>query len=158
MPMFCPKCGSADQQENAYCRNCGMFLPDFDKVKNPRTTPEQHLKANLVLNFMTATASLALAVMLYVFVIGKGESSPLIYLTAGFLTAMFAWQVQIIIRTFQLRKHFRKNKNPDQTQNAPPEFKPFKTRELLGEADFSNNVPASVTENTTTKLKEKVVK
>ena len=156
--MFCPKCGNADQQENAYCRNCGMFLPDFDKVKNQRITPEQHLKANLVLNFMTAIASLALAIMLYVFVVGKGDTSPLIYVTAGFLTAMFAWQVQIIIRTFMLKKHFVKNKPDDQSQNAIPKFENLKTRELLNEADFSNNVPTSVTENTTSKLKEKVIK
>jgi flagellar basal body-associated protein FliL len=156
--MFCPKCGSADQQENAYCRNCGMFLPDFDKAKNQQTTPEQHLKANLVLNFMTAIASLALAIMLYVFVVGKGDTSPLIYLTAGFLTAMFAWQVQIIIRTFMLKKHFRTNRPTDQSQKATPVFENLKTRELLNDADFSNHVAASVTENTTNKLKEKVVK
>lgn len=147
--MFCPKCGSADQQENAYCRNCGTFLPDFDKIKKHKITPEQHLKANLVLNFMTAIASLALAILLYVFVVGKGDASPLIYLTAGFLTAMFAWQVQIIVRTFMLKKHFKESKSPGKSPIVTPAFENLKTSELLKEADFSDNVAASVTENTT---------
>lgn len=135
-----------------------MFLPDFEKVKKPQTTPEQHLTANLVLNFMTAIASLTLAILLYSFVIGKGEASPIIYVTAGFLTAMFAWQIQIIIRTFMVKKHFKKSASPEQTANSSATFEAAKTRELLNEADFSSDVPPGVTENTTNKLKEKVVR
>ena len=107
--MFCPKCGNANQTENTYCRQCGTFLPDFNKLEKKTITPEQHLKANTVLNFLTAGTSLTLAILLYCFFLGQTGTHPVIYATAGFLIAIFGWQVQIIIRTFQLKKHF---KNP----------------------------------------------
>ncbi len=51
--MFCPKCGTADQIENSYCRNCGEFLPDLTKnkiVSFGGDTPEEQIKPNNNLN------------------------------------------------------------------------------------------------------------
>ena len=152
--MFCPKCGNANQTENTYCRQCGTFLPDLNNPGKKKTTPEDHLKVNTVLNFLTAGTSLTLAILLYLFFLGQQGVHPIIYVTAGFLLAMFAWQVQIIIRTFQLKKHFKNRQNQIQTQSETPEFETGKTKELLNEADFSSAVPPSVTEKTTRHLDE----
>lgn len=149
--MFCPNCGKSDQTENTYCRNCGKFLPDFDKLKKRETPPEEHLKANNVLNIMTAIVSLTLAILLYVNFLG-GENTPfLIYVTAGFLTAIFAWQVQVFVRSLMLKKQIILPKS-----NKPEAELKSAAKDLLNEADFSDNIPASVSEYTTKNLKEKV--
>ena len=153
--MFCLNCGEADQKENSYCRRCGKFLPDFDKLRRRETTPEEHLKANSVLNLMTALVSLTLAISLYYFFLGSDDTPVIIYLTAGFLTAMFAWQVQTFWRTLLLKKQIVKPNRVEDTE-TPKEFESVPTRELLNEADFSANVPVSVVENTTKNLKEKI--
>lgn len=152
--MFCPNCGKADQPKNSYCRGCGSFLPDFENLKKREIPPEEHLKANAILNIMTAVASLTLAVLLYVFFLGKENTPVLIYVTAGFLTAMFAWQVQIFIRSLKLKKQIILPKRGNDEEKTK-DLSAAKDRKSLKEADFSNNVPASVTEYTTKDLKEK---
>lgn len=150
--MFCPKCGKADQKENSFCRSCGIFLPDFDSLKSKEISPQEHLKANNVLNLMTGIASLILATLLYLFIINKETAHPLIYITFGFLIAMFFWQAQIFWRNLLLKKHL-----PNPNKNESIELlEPVKSRELLNEAEFSNLVSPNVVEFTTQKLKEKV--
>ena len=102
--MFCPKCGNADQKPETYCRQCGSFLPDFDKIKSKEIPPEEHLKANTVLSVMTALVSLTLAILLHVFFTGRENTPVLINITAGILTAMFFWQAQTFWRTRLLKK------------------------------------------------------
>lgn len=158
--MFCPKCGNAAQTVNSYCRRCGTFLPDFDNFKSSETTPEQHFIATIVLNAMTGIVSLTLAILLYVFFLGKEDTSPLIYITAGFLTAIFFWQVQTFWRTLLLKRKFirQKNKADAQAENLAekPLFQPAEARDHLNAADFENVVPLSVTERTTNKMGEKI--
>lgn len=153
--MYCPNCGNADQQVNTYCRKCGKYLPDFDKIKQRETPPEVHLKANSILNIMTAVASITLAILLYVFFLGEENTPVIIYITAGFLTAMFAWQVQVFWRSLILKKQIILPKRAEDEENAK-ELESVPTKELLNEADFSDIVPASVAEYTTKNLKEKV--
>jgi len=157
--MFCPKCGKADQSPETYCRQCGNYLPDYEKSVKKKVKPEDHLNANLFLNLLTAITSLTLAILLYSIFLGKQDTPVIIYVTAGFLTAMTAWQVQTFWRTILLRKHFKKNKNIEQSsaeiQTDPPYLEPKPTNEFLPEADFKDYVPASVVEKTTRKLKVK---
>jgi hypothetical protein len=157
--MFCPKCGKADQSPETYCRQCGNYLQDYDKSVKKKTQPEEHLKANLFLNLLTAMTSLTLAILLYSIFLGKDNTPVIIYVTAGFLTAMTAWQIQTFWRTILLRKHFKKHKNNEQisaeVQTESPYLKAKPTKELLPEADFKDHVPASVVEKTTRKLKVK---
>lgn len=154
--MFCPNCGKSDQQENTFCRQCGTFLPDFDKLEKRETSPEEHLKIATVLNLMTAIVSISLAIALYAIFLGREDTPVIIYITAGFLTAMCAWQVQTFWRTLKLKKHFPKRKirsedsESEKISNAEP------TKELLNEAGFEDFVEASVTENTTKNLTEKI--
>ncbi len=156
MIMFCPKCGKSDQQVNSYCRQCGSFLPDFENLKKKETPPEEHLKANSFLNLLTAIVSLTLAIILYSMFLGKADTPIIIYVVAGFLTAMTAWQVQTFWRTILLKKHFKRNQPnleavPETKQNQPT-LKPEVTAKLLNEPDFTDSIPASVVENTTRSL------
>ena len=155
--MFCPKCGNADQQPETYCRQCGIFLVDFDKPTKKPISPQEHLKANSWLSLMTAIVSLTLAILLYSFFLGKNDTPAIIYITAGFLTAMCAWQVQTFWRTLLLKKHFKSPKNnkivETESSNITPLYvKPVQTNKLLVRADLSNLVPPSVVEDTTKHL------
>lgn len=153
--MFCPNCGKAEQTINSYCRQCGRFLPDFDNLKKRETSPEEHFKVNIVLNIMSGVVSLTLAILLYSFFLGKENTPPIIYITAGFLTAMFAWQVQVFIRNLKLKNQLlNKNKTIVETSEEKVLNKAEKKR-LLNEPNLKDYVPASVTEYTTKNLKEK---
>lgn len=153
--MFCPKCGKSEQSAETFCRQCGTFLPDFDKIERRETTPAEHLKANLVLNVMTAVVSLALAITLYTRFLGVDNTPVIIYLTAGFLTAMFAWQAQVFWRNLKLKKqiaHLRKNVDITVSKE---ELNSAETRNLLNEPDLSNVIEADFSTKTTNKLKSK---
>ena|SRR5215204_779265 len=153
--MFCPNCGKADQTVNSYCRQCGKFLPDFDNLKKRETSPEEHFKVNTILNIMSGVVSITLAVLLYAFFLGKQNTPPIIYITAGFLTAMFAWQVQVFIRNLKLKNQLlKKNKTVVETSEEKA-FNSAEPKRLLNEPDLSEYVPASVTEYTTKNLKVK---
>lgn len=155
--MFCPKCGKAEQRTNNFCRNCGTFLPDFDKLESKVITPEQHFTINTTLNVMTAIVSLALVITLHLMFTGKDGTSFVLYLTIGFLTAIFFWQAQIFWRTLQLRKQFPglNRKNENRIVEKPLILETTDTRELLKESDLSSIVLSNITENTRKKLGEK---
>jgi hypothetical protein len=154
--MYCPRCGKSEQQEKSFCRQCGVFLPGLDEIKGKVISPEQHFSANTTLNMMSAVVSLASAITLYVMFLGKEGTPVVIYVTAGFLTAMFFWQAQVLWRTYQLKKQFpglnRKNEKQDVEETSDVESK--QTNELLNEADFRDVVPPSIVEETTKQLTE----
>ncbi len=155
--MYCPKCGEADQKKETYCRKCGTYLAEFGKAKASTRPVQENFSANTFLSAMTGITSLVLAIILYVIFLGKEDTPVIIYVVAGFLTAMFAWQVQALLRTLQLKKQFKKAGIYDE-QDVVSESKTLdsrETNELLPEADLTNIVPASVTENTTKNLKQK---
>jgi hypothetical protein len=160
--MFCPKCGKPDQTPETFCRQCGHYLEDYNKPGKKPIPPEQHLKANAVLSLITAVTSLTLAILLYYFFLGKHDTPPIIYITAGFLTAITAWQIQTFWRTMLLRKHFKKPKNKAENaandEREPPNLEAKPTNELLAEANFENFVPPSVTDRTTRRLGDKVAR
>lgn len=145
--MFCPNCGNADQKQDTFCRNCGTFLPNFDKLKSKENTPEAHLKANTFLSLMTGIVSLTLAILLYSFFLGKPDTPIIIYITAGFLTAMFFWQAQSFWRNLLLKKQL-----PKRNVEANAQIADAKMGKLLNEPDFENFVPTSVVVDTTKNL------
>ena len=158
--MFCPSCGKPDQKENAYCRQCGEFLPDFsqkNKLAFGGSTPEDQIRINLVLNLMSATVSYILAIILLVTYGWFSPQAPLIiYIVVAFLFAIGSWQVSTYTIGLKLKKHFNKGKAAETAPEPDKQFQAAETRELLNEADPTNAVPiGSVTENTTTKLKVK---
>ncbi len=151
--MFCFKCGQSDQSPETYCRQCGIFLRDPDQPAKKKTTPEDHIKANSFLSLMTAIVSLALAISLNTFVIKSDGTHWLIYVVMGFLFAISAWQVQTFIRMRMLKRQIEKMRPSHNSVEPEDRLKPAQdTQRLLDEADLSNVVPASVTENTTKNL------
>ncbi|MGD9563915.1 MAG: hypothetical protein AB7F88_17985 [Pyrinomonadaceae bacterium] len=158
--MFCPKCGNPDQSPESYCRGCGTLLPDLDKALKKEISPEEHLKVNSVFSLMTAVVSLALALTLYTTVGFKPDTPWVIYLVAGFLIAISAWQIQTYIRTRMLKKQIERlrPKRRNDTPNAEAVPKAAITSPLLNEPDLSSVVPSSITENTTRNLVQRSAK
>lgn len=156
--MFCPRCANADQSPDTYCRQCGMFLPDFDKLEKKPTPLEIHLKANMALSAMTAVVSATLAILLFkFFVFGQNSAPPLIYITAGFLVAMFFWQAQTFWRTVLVKKLTKKSQNE---KKVPTDTNPLndagRPNRLLDQSDLNDAVPPSIVEHTTKRLSEKI--
>ncbi|HXQ73043.1 MAG TPA: hypothetical protein VN844_21265 [Pyrinomonadaceae bacterium] len=86
----------------------------------------------------------------------KPSTHPLIYATAGILIAIGAWHIQTLIRTQKLKKQWKRRTpltegKPDFSETDPA-FNSASTAKLLDQADFTDAVPISVTENTTTHL------
>jgi FlaA1/EpsC-like NDP-sugar epimerase len=158
--MFCPICGTPDQKPETFCHQCGLFLPDFNKLIRKETTPEEHLSANSILNIMTAIVSGTLAILLHAFYTGRENPPPLIIATACLLSAMFCWQVQTIWRTRQLKRQLSRRKKKEKVEaeafDNNPLIESTKTNELLSESDFRNASSPSIIENTTRNLGEKV--
>jgi hypothetical protein len=156
--MFCPNCGKADQMPDAYCRQCGTFLPDLARVMKREVSAEEHLKANAILNAMTVFVSFTLAFLLYLVLGFKPETHPLIYAAGGFLFAIGCWQVQTLIRTQMLKKQWKRRFAPRPDDATLPEaqqnLRSTSTAKLLDQANLENAVPASVTEHTTRHLAE----
>ena len=153
--MYCPRCGKAEQLPEPYCRQCGIFLPDLSRQGKREIQPEEHLKANTVLNALTIIVSFTLAFLLFAVIPDK---HPLIYITAGLLIAMGAWHIQTFIRTLKLKKQWKRRTPLAEIQAGLPETQPFKsspTAKSLDQADFADAIPASVTENTTRHLTER---
>ena len=158
--MYCPRCGKAEQAPETYCRQCGLFLPDLSKLVKRELPPEDHLKANTVLNALTIIVSFTLSFLLFAVQPGR---HPLIYVTAGLLIAIGAWHVQTFIRTQKLKEQWKRRVPLAEIQAArsgePPETRPAfrsaSTAKLLDQAALADTVPASVTENTTRHLVER---
>ena len=152
--MFCPRCGKADQLPETYCRQCGLFLLDFSKLTKRESPPEEHLKANTVLSLMTICASFTLSLLLFLVLGFRSFTHPLIYVTAGLLLAIGGWHIQSLIRTSMLKKQWQRRVPLTESQAAPSAFKSTPTAKLLDQSDFSDAIPASVTEHTTKHLAE----
>lgn len=151
--MYCPRCGKAEQAPETFCRQCGLFLPDLSKPLKRELPPEEHLKANTVLNALTIIVSFTLSILLFAV---RPGSHPLIYATAGILIAIGGWHIQTLIRNEKLKRQWKRrtpltNLKVDSSETERT-LKPAPTAKLLDQADFSDAVPGSVTENTTRDL------
>lgn len=154
--MYCPNCGKGEQQKHSYCRSCGEFLPDLEKIRArgiAAKTPEENIKTSLILSTFSSVVSILMAILLYATHLGKEDAHPIIYIAAALFTVIGIWQIFNIFASLKLKKHFEKRKQ-GQVENEQdfPDGNSRITNELLNEADFENVIPASITENTTTKL------
>lgn len=157
--MFCSNCGKADQAAGTYCRQCGTFLTDNTKIARRGfggDTPQEQIRTNLYLNFMSGVVSVVSAILLYIIVSGDPiyGKQQVIYAIAAFLLAMGGWQFSAFIVNLKLRKSFQQNR-PTVEEQTPGQMG-RKTSELLPEANFSEMVPPSIVENTTRHLDEKI--
>ena len=149
--MFCPKCGGADQTPETYCRRCGVFLPDLNNPRKKPTTPIQNLNVNAVLSALTVVASATLAVLLYAILGFRDDTHPLIYITAAFLIAITAWNVQTFWRTMLLRRQLKRPTPEDQGFEQAQVSQSVPAVELPP-ANFEDMAPPSVVDATTRHL------
>ncbi len=147
--MYCPKCGRADQEPETFCRQCGIFLPDLSKPLKKGQTPEDHVRANIVLSSLTVVVCLTLSILLYTMLGFTPQTHPLIYVTGGMLLAISCWHVQTLWRSILLRRHFRNKKTPGVEANPSGE-----PGNQLSAARFDDLAPPSVTDRTTKQLEE----
>lgn len=152
--IFCSKCGKSDQKSESYCRGCGEYLGDPDKLRRRgilSKTPEDNLKSSLVLSSFSGIVSIVMAFLLYATFLGREGVEVIIYIAAALFTVIGIWQLFNVISTIKLKKHFasRKNDSEDQT---PKEIQSPAATAQLNEADLTDAVPMSVTERTTREL------
>ncbi len=147
--MFCPNCGAPDQTTESFCRKCGAYLPDFEKLKKKETPFEEHIKVNTFFTVATAAVSATLAVLLYFTFISQGDAPVIIYPVFGFLIAITGWQVQTFIRTRMIKRQFENLRPP---RDAELDELIPRSNELLPEPALDDVVPTSVTERTTRDL------
>ncbi|MEO8072342.1 MAG: hypothetical protein ABI686_03755 [Acidobacteriota bacterium] len=96
-----------------------------------------------------------MAIMLYVFHLGNPNTHWSVYLAATLLISIASWQTASFFNNRKLKQRFVREKETDKTETDAEikEFQMPKTKQSLPEADYSGNVPLSVVENTTKKLK-----
>jgi hypothetical protein len=148
--MFCPSCGSPDQTKNSYCRQCGVFLPDFDDKTASDTSLAGMIRTNNMINGLTAVASFALAALLFLGFSGE-KPGLLISMTVGFLIGIGLWQWQSARRNEKIIDHIEKRGIFNEETHSDNAFSDASTAKL-SEADFDNEITSSVTEDTTKDL------
>ncbi len=155
--MFCPKCGKGEQMPNAYCRACGEFLPDVDKLARLAarrgfggSTPEENIKTTIYLSLISTVFALFAAITFYAVLYGFPVSSGIMAAAAAFSLCIAGYQISNVIVAVKLRRRLVRRKDGNQNQrelNASTinSLPPADTAPLLRSS-------ASVTENTTSLL------
>lgn len=148
--MFCPNCGKSDQEENSYCRQCGEFLvgtKSLGAFSFGGVTPRQNVNAISLLSLIAALISLLAALWMY---ITKFNFSVALYFGAAILLCNAFWHLANIYTARKLASRILQDpRGEERAQTVIPEAE---TRELLEPADMSDQIPATVTENTTRQL------
>ena len=150
--MFCPKCGKPNQAENTYCRQCGEFMPDLKKDALMRfggVTPQQNARTISLMSLFASIISLIAGFLMY----ATNFDIPIIlYLGAALLICNAVWHAS---NFYTVNKLFKRLNPVEKETSNHLENKTLSPKEL-DEADFSDVVPISVTENTTRQLNEKI--
>ena len=148
--MFCPTCGSPDQQAKAYCKRCGDWLPEYKRRSRAAfggDTPQQNIFTGLFMSALSAVVALFSAIALYATYLGTAEAKWSIYLAAAFCLCIAGWQSSSFIVGLKLRNRF---KQAQEGLKMESKLKEATGSPVLPPADMSNFVGApSVTENTT---------
>src|SRR5688500_11694214 len=117
--MFCPSCGKDKQKKDTYCRSCGEFLPDYEKIKNrglAAKTPEENIKTSLFISLFSSLISFIMAILLLITHLGNANTHPIIYLSAAFFTVIGVWQIANVSAGLRLKEHFKKRKEKAETE------------------------------------------
>lgn len=149
--MFCPKCGKSDQTPNSYCRSCGEFLNDQNKLATFNfggNTPQQNVNVINFLSIFAALFSLFAAFWMY---ISKFDLPVALFFGAAVLLCNAVWHFSNFIIGTKLKKRLN-NARKELTEKNKTIQPVNDTQELLPEADTSPFISPSVTENTTKHL------
>jgi hypothetical protein len=146
--MFCPNCGAADQNSNAYCRRCGEWLADPKSTRSHGAkTPEDRMKTILVFSGLNAVFALVSAIALYATYLGTPEAKWSVYLAGAFSLVIAVHQTVSFSFAFQLMQKLKRGRaGTGRSLESKAEGDPV----LLGSAETAPIINApSVTENTT---------
>lgn len=157
--MFCPKCGKDEQSAEAYCRNCGVWLPDLSKPQKSSfggDTPVDNVNNTITFNIISAIFAAFVIFAVYSVFFGLGTPiigtyyAVLMALAGAFATCILAWQITSVFISLRLRRRISRRKITFQQSN---ELNQSPAQNVLPAADTSQIVrPMSVTENTTALL------
>ena len=153
--MFCPKCGSADQNPEAYCRRCGEWLTDHKSARR-RTgrPPTDRLKVMMVFNGLSAVFALTSALALYITYLGTPEAKWSVYMAGAMCLVIASHQTANFFMAHTLRQNFdrdRADAGRGKTQTPAAH-----TVAALSGVETGRLIDApSVTEKTTELLEEK---
>ena len=148
--MFCPNCGAADQNSNAYCRQCGEWLVDQKAARKHGTKPEDKMKVMLIFNGTSALFALASAAALYSSYLGTPEIKWSIYMAGAFCSIIAVHQTVSFFFALGLRQKFKRRRG----SSTSPIQQKADAQLLVGPDDTPAIATPSITE-TTTKLLER---
>lgn len=151
--IFCPNCGKKNKKETKFCRSCGGKLPKLKRTVTQQDYSDKIKKLNYLNFSIVSIVSLFcsfFSIYLMLNDVIESKSIPLVFTTIS--VVLFTSSV-ISMKCNKYLKDMKIKEDSDEYENHLV----ADTNELLPEADFSNNVPASVIENTTRKLEEKVL-
>jgi hypothetical protein len=143
--MFCPQCGTPDQNSQTYCRRCGEWLAESS------SKPDQRMKVMMVFNGLNSLMALIAAIALYSTYIGMPEAKWSIYVAGALCSVIAVHQLISFIFALGLRRRsggIKDEMSPTYASNSEPigQLEGRETRQIL-------DMP-SVTENTTRILEE----
>lgn len=163
--MFCPKCGKGEQAAEAYCRNCGVWLPEVNKLIKSSfggDTPVQNVNNTIVFNIISAFCAAFITFVIYSIAFGFGAEKlgsyygALLFVAGAMASCILGWQITSIFISLKLRRRIARRKIGFQQNNSLNEFA---AHHSLPAADYTNVVrPFGVTENTTTLLEPTAAK
>jgi hypothetical protein len=152
MVVFCPKCGKNNKIETLFCRGCGYELPEFTKnLKKSEEVKSRIKNVNTTNSVITSTASLICTLIAVYYAFNNISDSK------SFIFSLVIISLVFLVSTFlslQSNYYLKKAKLTDEDYIN---FTQSKNTEFLKEADFTDFISTSVTENTTKKLKEKII-
>jgi len=144
--MFCPNCGAAEQNPNAYCRQCGEWLVDQKAGRRHGTRPEDQIKVMLVFNALSAVLALTSAIALYATYLNTPEAKWSVYVAGAFCSIIAVHQTVSFFFAFGLRRKFKRGRGVT-ARSSETETKAVP---LLGSPETAPLINApSVTEATT---------
>lgn len=155
--MFCPKCGKGEQTPNGYCRNCGEFLPDIDKLARlgkrrgfGGSTPEENIKTTIYLSLLSTVFAFFAVATLYAIYNGFPVSPGIVAAAAAFSVCIACYQISNVIVAVKLRKRLVRRRDsahdPHQLNTAAlNNLPPAETSQIVHSV-------TSITENTTSLL------
>lgn len=148
--MYCPNCGKSEQVADTYCRACGGFLTkpgSSSRMKFGGTTPQQNLTSINVLSLIAAFSSLLVGIWMYL----TNFSLPAaLYLGAALLMCNAVWHLTNFVIGTRLKRRLKGVKQMPAGEIVP--IVASHTSELLPAANPADQIPDSVTEDTTRHL------
>ncbi|MFZ1699252.1 MAG: hypothetical protein WBO10_13790 [Pyrinomonadaceae bacterium] len=150
--MFCPKCGSAEQTPDSYCRQCGEWLPDLSAASRGRfrtSTREQKVRRMRVLQMISTGLSLASALII-IHVVANGVDQEMLPLAAfcGFLVAVY--QIISLILGYNVLSPKKAQSNESDALTTQVSSSQYASLKAADTQEFIK--PDSVVENTTALL------